>query len=210
MTQTLRDFDAVAANWDDNPVRRELNNAIAGAVRDRVTLRPGMSAMDLGCGTGQLTVALAGHVAHVLAVDTSAAMLEVLDRKLREAGVGNVRTLQVDLTCTADLGQEFDLIVSSMALHHISEPAALVVRLAGLLSPGGRLCIADLDEEDGSFHPDATGVFHPGFPEGQTRAMFAGAGLVAVTCAQAHAIQRPKADGTMGAYPVLLTVGTKA
>jgi len=50
-----------------------------------------------------------------------------------------------------------------MTLHHVPDPAALIVQLSGALLPGGTLAVADLDAEDGSFHGDNTGVLHLGF-----------------------------------------------
>lgn len=50
-----------------------------------------------------------------------------------------------------------------MTLHHIADVSALLSRLVSHLNPGGRVALADLDEEDGSFHEDRTGVLHHGF-----------------------------------------------
>ncbi|NIV32583.1 MAG: methyltransferase domain-containing protein, partial [Anaerolineae bacterium] len=62
------------------------------------------------------------------------------------------------------LERQFDLIVSAMALHHVEDTERLLQRFHQHLSPGGGIALADLDQEDGSFHPpEVEGVFHDGF-----------------------------------------------
>jgi len=51
-----------------------------------------------------------------------------------------------------------------MALHHIESTQALVQVFSDHLKPGGMVALADLDKEDGSFHPEGSeGIFHRGF-----------------------------------------------
>jgi tRNA (cmo5U34)-methyltransferase len=202
-------FARAAQTWDDNPARVVLADAIAEAIRSEVPVTSEMDAMDCGCGTGLLTLALQPHVRSILGVDASAEMLKVLEEKIAAAGIANVRARQSDLA-EGDLGGEsFDLVVSAMMLHHVKDAAGMVERLAGTLRPGGHLCIADLDAEDGSFHPDRTGIEHFGFGEEQIRGMFAAAGLGNVRVRVAHVIARPDAEGVMREYPALLTVGER-
>jgi SAM-dependent methyltransferase len=165
--------------------------------------------MDYGCGTGLLTVLLSARLGHVVAVDNSQEMLEVLAGKLRDLGIGNIEVRCLDLTTEATPDERFDLIFSSMALHHMSEPAALVGTLAGLMRPGGYLAIADLDAEDGSFHGEAAGEVHHGFSEAQMRGFMGGAGLTDPEVGVAHVMTREEADGGVREYRVLLTVAQK-
>jgi tRNA (cmo5U34)-methyltransferase len=206
---STRDFDAVARAWDDNPARLQLALAIADSIRREIPLSPHMTAMDFGSGTGLLTLALQPDLAHVLAVDTSAEMLKVLAEKAQAAGLDKVETLLWDLTASDLVGYEFDLIFSGMVLHHIPDPQPLLLQLAGLLRPGGRLAFADLDEEEGDFHPDPTGVFHHGFSARQMQDFFASAGLSGLRTNTVHAITRPTAAGITKQFPVLLTVGQR-
>jgi tRNA (cmo5U34)-methyltransferase len=204
-----RDFDAVARTWDDSPVRVELAKAVAEAIRREVPLAAGWTAMDYGCGTGLVTLLLSPHLGAVLAVDSSQGMLDVLAEKLTAAGIANVETRKLDLTTEEAPVASYELIFSAMALHHIPEPAALLGQFADLLRPGGYLAIADLDAEDGSFHPDPTGIHHHGFSREQRQTLFAGAGLTDIRTVLAHTVTRPDATGQSRDYPVLLTVGVK-
>jgi ubiquinone/menaquinone biosynthesis C-methylase UbiE len=108
--------------------------------------RPGHRVVDLGAGTGFLSLAIAPRVADVLAVDVSGEMLEVLARQADEQDLPGIRCLTADLR-TLDLPEaSVDVIVSSYALHHLSDvdKQALVQRARSWLKPGGRLVIADM------------------------------------------------------------------
>ncbi len=96
-------------------------------------------------------------------LDTSAGMLEVFDRKTQQHS--NVSSLNLNLEEGGALPSTYDLILSSMAFHHLTSPVKILSQLKKALSPGGRIVIVDLEEEDGSFHPDpeAMGVKHFGF-----------------------------------------------
>ena len=140
---------------------------MADAIRKTVALRPDMNTMDFGAGTGLVTLALLPCVARVTAMDTSGEMLRVLDKKLKALRIANVHTMLHESGKTPLPAAAFDLIVSSMVLHHISDVPEALRRLRPCLRPGGWIALADLDTEDGTFHSDSTGVFHHGFDRGE-------------------------------------------
>jgi len=121
-----------------------------------------MQALDFGAGTGLVSLGLLPDVSHVTAVDASSEMLRVLDEKLRAAKITHVRTLRCDIARAPLPANQFDLVVSSMVLHHLPDVAAVLQRLRPTLRAGGWIALADLDTEDGSFHSDMAGVFHKG------------------------------------------------
>lgn len=102
--------------------------------------------IDLGAGTGFVTLALAPVVEEIVAVDISGPMLEALDARARSLGLSNIRTEQADLAFVDQPSGAFDLIVSSYALHHLTDEHknALVHRMRAWLRPGGRVVIADM------------------------------------------------------------------
>jgi ubiquinone/menaquinone biosynthesis C-methylase UbiE len=200
-------FDRVAAEWDANPGRVVLARAVTAAIRKAVALRSDMTAMDFGAGTGLVTLGLLPYVGNLTAVDASGEMLRVLDEKLQTLRIGNVHTMLCESGKTPLPAAEFDLIVSSMVLHHIPDVSQTLRRLRPCLRPGGWIALADLDSEDGTFHSDSTGIFHHGFDRGEICRWLQAAGFMDITAREAHRIVRPSADGQTRQYPVFLVTG---
>ena len=200
-------FDRVAAEWDANPARVALARAVTDAIRETVSLRPSMEAMDFGAGTGLVTLGILPSVACVTAVDASAGMLRVLDEKLKALRIGNVHTMLCEIGRTPMPAAAFDLIVSSMVLHHIPDVPQMLRQLRPCLRPGGWIALADLDSEDGTFHADSTGVYHHGLDREGVCAWLKAAGFVDTAAREAHRIVRPSADGQTREYPVFLVTG---
>jgi 2-polyprenyl-3-methyl-5-hydroxy-6-metoxy-1,4-benzoquinol methylase len=204
-----RDFDAAAAHWDEEPRRVKLGQEVAGAIRREVPLTPEMAALDYGCGSGLVTLGLQAYVASITGADSSQGMLAVLEEKVRERGVANVDTAFIDLE-RQGFDRSYDLIVSSMTMHHVEDVAALIASLVQRLNPGGWLAIADLETEDGSFHEDLTGVLHHGFSRELLRSEFEACGLQQVRVVSAATMEKTdKVCGARRLYPVILAVGTK-
>jgi len=204
-TEVRRRFDAVAATWDEEPRRVKVADDVAAAILAEGVLNSDTDVLDLGCGTGLLTLRIQPHVRSITGADTSSGMLEVLQGKIRESGLGNVSTICLNLESDALPDQRFHAIVSSMTLHHVKDPGALIARLYSLLIPGGHLCIADLEKEDGSFHDDPTGVEHFGFAWQELEEMFRGAGFTVVRSRVAATIMKRETV----TYPVNLVIGRK-
>jgi ubiquinone/menaquinone biosynthesis C-methylase UbiE len=210
MDDKKRNFDEVAASWDDEPRRRKLASDVAQAVMREAGLSRDMDVLDYGCGTGLVTLHLQPHVGTVTGADTSQGMLGVLVRKVREGGLRNVRTALIDPSEDLPVEGKFHMIVSSMTTHHIQDVEALFKKLHHLLLPGGRLCVADLDAEDGSFHNDATGVAHFGFGRGEMESMLNNAGFSGIRDVTAAVIVKD-GDGTARReYPVFLMIAGKS
>ena len=119
-------------------------------VRDRLLAiadpGPADACIDLGAGTGFVTLALAGLAASVLAVDISPVMAESLAARAAQAGLGNVKTEVADLRTFRLPAESVDLVVSSYALHHLrdKDKRALAAEAARWLRPGGRIVVADM------------------------------------------------------------------
>lgn len=201
-------FNAVARSWDEGPVRTPLAQAVAGAIQETLALRGDERAMELGAGTGLVTALLAPSLGHVLAVDSSAGMLSVLREKAQQLGLENVHALEADLSQSIPAGP-FDLVFSSMTLHHIEDVPGLLKRLAGSLASGGHLALADLTQEDGSFHGDMAGIAHQGFEPETFKRWLRETGLVEVQLRQAHVVEKPDATGSLRRYPVFLATARK-
>lgn len=204
MMSVKRDFDSAAANWDDNPYRVALARQTAEAIACEVPLEPHMKLMDYGCGTGLVTLALQPYVGEVVAADSSAGMLEALRGKLDEAQMDRVRTLQLDLERQDMPEQDFNVIVSSMTLHHIQQAESVVRKLAESLLEGGWLAIADLDGGSEAFHNDNAGVMHHGFDVDRRQELFQQAWLKEIKTVEVTRMRRDT-----GEFSILLTVGRR-
>jgi len=97
MNSQNRDFDKEAATWDENPGRVKMANNVANTILDAISLKNTMKVLDFGCGTGLLTLRLQPFVASITAVDSSAGMLEVLNRKIESQNITNITTEHLDI-----------------------------------------------------------------------------------------------------------------
>ncbi len=201
-------FDSKARQWDDNPLFRERGLKIAEAIRKAVPLRREMNALDYGCGTGLLSFPLKDELGTILMADSSGGMLEVVNEKIAAQGVSNMATLKLDLLADPPPAQRFDLIVTAMTLHHVPDTDAILHIFHDLLQPGGYLCIADLDQEDGSFHGPEVDV-HPGFDRADLSRRAAQAGFADIRFQTVFSIAKEHESGTRD-YPVFLMTARRA
>jgi 2-polyprenyl-3-methyl-5-hydroxy-6-metoxy-1,4-benzoquinol methylase len=195
-------FQEKAQEYDAMDLPQLLSAGIGRAIAESVELRPGLAVMDFGAGTGLVTRHVADPVGHVTAVDVSPAMLEKLQAKPELEG-------KVEIVCQdileRPLDAQFDLIVSAMAMHHVQDTKALLRSFWEHLRPGGRVALADLDEEDGTFHPeDAPSVHHSGFAREALAGMLEAQGFDNVRFVTAVTVER---DGR--SYPVFLALASK-
>ena len=204
-----KDFDKEAAQWDANPGRVKLAQDVADVMVREVLPAKDQDALDFGCGTGLVTLKLQPLVKSIMGVDSSPGMLDVLASKVRDRQIRNVRTQYVDLEHGGKVEGRYHLIVSSMTLHHVPDPAELIAQLADALLPGGTLAVADLDAEDGSFHGDNTGVLHRGFDRGLITGLFERAGLSAVRAVTAAVVEKEIEGKGRREFPVFLIMGKK-
>lgn len=196
-------FADKAADWDARPVPVQISAGVFEALTRHVALAPPLEVMDFGAGTGLIAGKLAAHVGRIIAVDVSPAMLEQLAAKPELAG-------KVEIVCrdllVEPLGRRVDLIVSAMAMHHVRDTGRLLRAFAAHLVPGGRIALADLDREDGTFHPaDAEGVFHHGFDRDALSAELARSGFTDIELGTAAEVDRDQRR-----YGVFLVTATRA
>jgi 2-polyprenyl-3-methyl-5-hydroxy-6-metoxy-1,4-benzoquinol methylase len=191
-------FDQAAITWEDNPVRRQLNDAVTAAIIEAIPLRPDWTVLEYGCGTAALSRRLAPQVSRVLAMDASAGMIAEAAKFATAQGLANLATRQLDLLREPPPEERFDLIVSAMTLHHVTDTSLLFRRLHSLLRPGGQMALADLFPEDGSFHDDPE-IPHHGFDPASLADILAGLGLADAVWREIHRIEK---NGFT--YPVFL------
>ena len=199
-------FDAEAATWDDDPGHEKRQVAVALAIEEALDLNPEMRAVDIGGGTGRLSILLADRVGSAVVTDPSAGMVQVARERIEAAGLSDrLRAVLADLT-TDRLDGPFDVAWSSMALHHVRDLDVLLSALAALLVDGGRIAIADLDEDPGGeFHADKVDFDgHHGFDRGHLAEQLAHAGFCDIGFVDATTILKGDRE-----FSVFLCTATK-
>jgi len=209
MKTAKRDFDPAAASWDDQPGRVKMTRDIAQAMAETIELSPFMDILDFGCGTGLVTLQLQPFVRSITGVDSSPGMLDVLNAKIKDRKLTNVKTCLLDIENDDRLQDGYHLIVSSMTFHHIRNISAVLNQFHEILLPSGNLCIADLDRDDGRFHENNDGVFHFGFDRETFGRMIENAGFRNIECRTAARVTKPVPGGKNREFTVFLITGGK-
>jgi ubiquinone/menaquinone biosynthesis C-methylase UbiE len=101
---------------------------------------------DLGCGTGQVSAAIAPFVKRVIGVDESAAMLQAAKKRLN--GFGNVELRRGELEALPMDDARADAAMLMLVLHHVPEPQHAIAEMARVLKPGGRVVVVDMLPHD--------------------------------------------------------------
>ena len=197
-TMDVNRFDEKAATWDDDPAKVERAQAVARAIREAVPLDPSTRMLEYGAGTGLVTQALRDAIGPVTMADTSAGMRAVMNDKIAAGAIPDARVWDLDLATESVVAEQFDLIVTVLTLHHIANLEPVLTNFADLLVDGGHLCIADLEEEDGSFHgEDFDG--HRGMNRSMLESLLDHAGFTNTTFTNCYEIVRDDRS-----YPVFL------
>ncbi len=150
----LDKFGALANRWWDphgpQKALHALNPTRLGYVVDRVTLR-GAKVLDVGCGAGLLSEALAREGAIVTAIDLAPELIKAGKLHTLESGV----EVDYQLTSIESLAEQqdgqFDAITCMEMLEHVPDPASILLACATLLKPGGRLFVSTLNRTPAAF-----------------------------------------------------------
>jgi len=121
------DFAALRARGQRSDFARQLNAAIP----------PRATVLELGCGTGQMSLFLANGERRVVAADLARASLELGAEASRNMGIRGVLFVETDLRRPGLRAQAFDVIICLGVLHHTPDPAASFSSLSRLVKSGG-------------------------------------------------------------------------
>lgn len=144
----LDKFGALASRWwDENGPQKplhQLNPARLDYIRQRITLA-GAAVLDVGCGAGLLSEALAREGATVTALDLAPELIDVARLHLLESGLTVDYRLQPVESLASEAPASFDAITCMEMLEHVPDPAAVLTACARLLKPGGKLFLSTLN-----------------------------------------------------------------
>ena len=121
-------------------------HALQQRILDVADAAPEDVAIDLGAGTGLLTLALAPAVHEVIAVDSSRAMLTRLEQHASEARIANVTPIEADLRVLPLEDESVTLAISNYTFHHLAnaDKELALAEARRVLVPNGRLVICDM------------------------------------------------------------------
>ncbi|MFO7673388.1 MAG: class I SAM-dependent methyltransferase [Lutibacter sp.] len=207
----MKHFDQQAKEWDNDPKKTERAIIIAKEMTDFIQPNKTMNAFEFGCGTGLLSYQLKDSFKTITLADTSEGMIKVLQQKIADENINNFKPLLVDLLEDgfAVKENEFDVIYTLMTLHHILEVDKILAIFNAMLKTGGYLCIADLVQEDGSFHTNVPGFDgHHGFDMGKLSAVLSNHGFKVAYNEIPLEIEK-EFDKKVRKYPVFLMICKK-
>lgn len=183
-------FNDEAANWDKNPSVQEATRLAFDSInpiiqtlaeRKQSTSGAGLDVLEVGCGTGLLTLRVAPLVREIVAIDPAHGMIETLEAKINTSTCQDTaadgprnrshnilpvcRLLEdpedpalpaIDGNDPTGRRRKFDLILSHLVMHHVPDLRAFLGTLLGCLVLGGRVALTDFED----FGPEAI-KFHP-------------------------------------------------
>jgi len=194
-------FDSVAGRLGKDYVPGKSWKSMAEAL---LRLMPPLTIADLGAGEGSFALLLSQRAVRVIAVDSSARMIEVGREQAARYGVKNVEYRLGDMEEVPVGAGEVDLVFFSQSLHHALHPERALAEAARILMPGGRVVVLDLlkhrFEEAREMYADEW----LGFSEAELEAMLENAGFVDVETAVVDK------DAEAPQFQTLLAIADKA
>lgn len=147
-------FGHHAGDWWDpaGPLRTlHIINPVRLDYIDRHCGLAGKQVLDLGCGGGLLSEAMAGRGAHVTGADSAAELIETAAAHARTAGL-DIDYVHADSSELLAAGEaRFDIVVCLEMLEHVPDPGAVIDDCARLLRPGGDLVLSTLNRSPAAY-----------------------------------------------------------
>ncbi|MFJ6136206.1 methyltransferase domain-containing protein [Kitasatospora sp. NPDC092286] len=155
--------DAVYTHGHQEPVLRSHRSRTAAdsAAYLLPRLRPGQALLDVGCGPGTITADLAelvGPGGRVVAVDTSAEVLEQAARYVAGRGLSNVVFEVADVHGLPYADGEFDVVHAHQVLQHVTGPVAALREMRRVVAEDGVVAARDVDYATMTWYPEAPGL----------------------------------------------------
>jgi ubiquinone/menaquinone biosynthesis C-methylase UbiE len=147
-------FGAAAADYAASAVHAK-GESLARLV-ELVGPQRSWRALDVATGAGHTALALASHVAHVVASDITDEMLTQAAKLAAKRGLANVETVHADAAALSFADESFDLVTCRLGAHHFPDPAAFVAESWRVLKPGGAFAVVDNISPDTSILPEAS------------------------------------------------------
>ena len=131
------------------------------ALLQRAGIRSGMTCLDVGCGSGDMTfdmARIAGATGRAVGTDIDQAKIALARQQARDEGLDNVEFRLAD-SSKAEEPAEFDLVHARFVLSHLANPLQVLIRMRRALRPGGKIVVADVDLRGYFCYPDCPALW---------------------------------------------------
>jgi ubiquinone/menaquinone biosynthesis C-methylase UbiE len=140
-------WDRVAPGYSKQPIA-DTESYARKLAATQALMGPDMEVLEFGCGTGSTALEHAPHVAHIVATDVSAAMIDIGREKAALAGIDNVSFRQSGIEDFDAPDGSYDMILALNLMHLLEDRAAALKKIHRLLKPRGifissTVCLAD-------------------------------------------------------------------
>jgi len=194
-------FDSVAGRLGRNYVPGKSWKSLAEAL---LRLLPPLRIADLGAGEGSFALLLAQRAVSVIAVDSSAKMIEVGREEARRNNVANIDFRLGDMEDLPIDSARVDLVFFSQSLHHALHPGRALQEAARILAPGGRVIILDLTRHRFEEARDLYADEWLGFAEAELESLLQKAGFTQI---ETSIVDK---DPEQPQFQTLLAIATKS
>jgi len=178
-----RYFKETAHKWDE--IRKDYyDENLREIVIQKANIKTGNIVLDVGCGTGFLSLGVAkavGEYGKVVGVDISEEMMKKAKENLSKVGVSNIEFRMGDAENIPLEDNSVDAVVGNMVLHHCPNPESAIKEMVRVLKPEGRLVLADMEEHKEKWLKDEMADLWLGFNLRKIKGMFQTAGLKKAT-----------------------------
>jgi SAM-dependent methyltransferase len=151
-TEILDQFSKQANPFADKP--EHARESVLAQIIACAEVLPTHHVLDVACGPGLLTAALARVAASVVGSDVTPAMLERAERDRQRAGLDNLRYERCDARRLTYADQTFDRVLTRFSFHHFEDPAEVLSELVRVCRPGGLVTVIDVAP-----HPDKLAAY---------------------------------------------------
>lgn len=168
-------FDSIAEKW--NEIRTEY---FAEALRDLALARLDTKdkiCADLGCGTGFISLGLAGKAKLIFSIDNSVNMLKELSKAAADKNYDNIYSIRGNMDDIPLFDRSMDAVFTNMALHHVADAPKAISEIYRILKPGGAAVITDVEEHSGYWAIEEMHDVWLGFSKSQLIEWFEKAGF---------------------------------
>ena len=203
-------FNDKAKEWDNDPMKLDRAFILANEVKDYLKPDTSMNAFELGCGTGLLGYFLRDSFHSITLADSSEEMIKVLEERINNEHINNLHPLLMDFLTYEPGAIKYDVILTFMTLHHISDLDTIISKFNKLLRNSGYLCIADLEKEDGTFHENMTDFEgYLGFEKKNLEKLLTKVGFKIRMYKTFYQIEKTMNDGKKKVFPLFMMMAQK-